>query len=70
MRSDGVVVTPPFLNDDLSLQQGIKDLPVQKLVAHLSVERFNIAVLPRTSWLDEQRLDLKAFHPVDVPPEK
>jgi hypothetical protein len=30
--SDGVVVSPPLFDDDLSLLQGIEDLPIQQFV--------------------------------------
>ena len=53
MRPERVVLTSPALDQDLSLQQRIEQLAVEKLGAELPVERFDIAILPRASGLDE-----------------
>ncbi len=43
--SDGVVVSTPLFDDDLSLFEGIEDLPIQKLVPEASIEGLAVAVL-------------------------
>ena len=45
--SDGVVVSPPVFDDDLSLLQGSEDLPIQQFVPEAGIEGLAIAVLPR-----------------------
>ena len=56
MRADGIVVTPPALDHDLSLLQRVEDLPIQKLVPQASIEALNIAVLPGAAGRDVGRL--------------
>ena len=58
MRSDGVVVLSPLLDDDLGFLEAVEDLTVQQLVAQLSVKGFVVAILPGTS-----RLDVQGFGP-------
>ena len=43
---DGVVVFPPLFDDDLSLFEGIEDLPVKQFVPEASIEGLAVAVLP------------------------
>ena len=38
MRSDGVVVAPPALDDDLGFTQRVEDLAVEQFVTKTSVE--------------------------------
>src|SRR4029450_7602275 len=47
--ADGIVVTPPALDHDLSLLQRIEDLPVQQFVAQAGVEALDVPVLPRAA---------------------
>ena len=61
---DRVVVLPPALDQHLSFLQRIEDLPVQKFVPQLAVERFIEAVLPRAAGLDEHRLHADPTEPV------
>ena len=56
MRSFGVVVAAPALDDDAGLGKAVEDLTVQKFVAQLGVEALAVSVLPRTARLDERRL--------------
>ena len=51
MRSDGVVVLAPLLDDDTCLLEAVEDFSVEALVAQLSVEGLAIAVLPRAAGL-------------------
>ena len=56
MWADGIVVTSPALDHDLSLLQRVEDLPVQQLVAQAGVEALDVAVLPRAAGRDVGRL--------------
>src|SRR6266568_8368804 len=55
VRTHGVVVLPPHLDDHLGLLQRVEDLAVQTFVPQLSVKRLAVPVLPRAAGLDEQR---------------
>ncbi len=44
--SDGVVVPAPLFDDDLSLFEGIEDLPIEQFVPEAGIEGLAIAVLP------------------------
>ena len=55
MGPDGVVVTPPGLDEDLGFSEGVEDLSVQKLVAQARVEALDVPVLPGGARLDEGR---------------
>ena len=46
MGPDGVVMTAPALDQDLSLAQGVKDLPVEQLITEAGVEALAVAVFP------------------------
>ena len=50
--SDGVVMSPPLFDDDLSLFEGIEGLPIQKFVPEAGIEGLAVAVLPGTARLD------------------
>jgi len=52
MWSFGVVVFPPFLDDDVRFSERVEDFTVKQLVSHPSVKAFTISVLPRRPWLD------------------
>ena len=52
---DGVVVTPPALDDDLRLAERVEDLAIEKLVSQAGIEAFDKAVLPRAASLDISR---------------
>jgi hypothetical protein len=63
MWAHAVVVTPPSLDQDLSLSQAVEDLAVEQFVAQLAVEALAVAVLPRTAgrdWPDP----LEVIHPL------
>jgi hypothetical protein len=59
-----VVLSAPALDEDLGLQQGVKALPVEALVAQLAVEGLHIAVLPRTAGRDEEGRDAHTVEPL------
>ena len=64
MRPDGVVVPPPGFVQDLCLSQGVEDLAIQELVAHRAIEAFTVAVLPRATWSDVERLHADLRQPL------
>jgi len=47
----GVIVLPPPFDENLSLAQGIEDLPVQQFLPELPVEGLAVALLPGASGL-------------------
>ncbi len=44
--SNGVVVPPPLLDDDLRLLQAVEDLPVEQFIPEAGIEGLAVAVLP------------------------
>ena len=62
--ADLVVLPPPALDEDLGFQKGVEALAIEALVAQLAVERFHIAVLPRTARFDEEGRDPDPVQPV------
>ena len=53
MGSLCVVASAPIGDDDLGLEQGVKELAVEELVAHGSVEALDEGVLLGAALLDE-----------------
>ena len=49
MWADGVVVTAPAFDDDLSFPQRVKDLAVEQFVTQACIKTFDKAVLPRAA---------------------
>ena len=47
VRSLGVVVFPPLLDQDLSLTQAVEDFTVEQFIPHPPIEAFAISVLPK-----------------------
>ena len=64
MLTDLVVLPSPSLDQDLGLLERVEDLSVQELVAKLPVERLDVAVLPWTPALDEERPDIHSLQPI------
>src|SRR5205814_8991985 len=62
--ADGIVVTPPALDHDLSLLQRIEDLPVQEFVAQARVEALDVTVLPWAAGGDVGRLGTNGGNPL------
>jgi hypothetical protein len=50
---DPVGVLPPSLDERLGLKQRVKRFPFQQLVSKLSIEALDVAILPRSTRLDE-----------------
>ena len=63
MGSDGIVQPSPLLDEDDRLGQCVEDLCVQELISELAVEALVVAVLPRTTRLDVERLDSEPGQP-------
>ena len=63
MWADGIVVTSPALDHDLSLLQLIEEFPVQQLVAQTGVEALDVTVLPRAAGRDVGRLGTDCADP-------
>ena len=57
MRPDGIVVASPVLDQHLRLAERREDLAVQELISELRVQALVVAVLPRASRFDVERLD-------------
>ena len=55
--SNPVVVLSPIFNDDARFAQIQQELSVQTFISKSAVETFDVAVLPRTAWIDIDRLD-------------
>src|SRR3954463_11087360 len=64
MRSVGVVVLAPVLDDDLGFGEAAELLDVEQLVAGAAVEGFHVGVLPRRAGLDERGLGAAEATPV------
>ena len=63
MRSDGVLVPPPPLDNDLGLLQGVEDFAIQKFIPQLRVEALAITVLPRAAGHDVRCLGAHSRDP-------
>ena len=64
MRPDRVVVGSPLLDDHLCFSERVEDLSVEQLIAQLAVERFAVAVLPRTPRSDVNSLRAEPCQPL------
>lgn len=64
MRTHRVVVLAPFLDDDLGLFEGVKNLAVEKFVPEPCIEALAIAVFPRRPRDDIGGLRTDSGNPV------
>jgi hypothetical protein len=55
VRSDGVVVSPPLLDDDLSLPERLEDLAIEKFIPEAGIEAFAVSTLPGRARFDDLR---------------
>jgi hypothetical protein len=55
VRPYRIVFPPPALYQDLGLLQGVENLPVEQLITQLSIEAFDVTVLPRTARFNVER---------------
>ncbi len=63
MRSKGIVVDSPLLNQDFSLLQRVEHFAGKELVSQLGIEAFTITVLPWTARFDVEGLDAQPRKP-------
>ena len=61
--SDGVVVFPPLFDDDLSLFEGIEDLPIEQFVPEAGIEGFAVSVVPRRAGFNVGGFDTDSMNP-------
>ncbi len=52
MRPNGVVVTPPTLDDDLGFLQRGEDLAIEQLIPQAGIGVLDVAVLPKAAGFD------------------
>ena len=64
MRTDRLVVAAPILDDDPAFRSAPKPLDVQVLVAKATVEALVRSVLPRLSWRDIGRFNVRLGQPL------
>lgn len=64
MRTFGVVEASPLFDQHLRFCQRVEDLAVQAFISEFSIEAFTIAVFPRTSRLDVERLHIQFAKPI------
>lgn len=68
MRSDGVVLSAPLLDDHSGFLQAVEDLLIEALVPEFAIEGLTITVLPWTAGLDVQRLRSQPGEPLTDDP--
>ena len=64
MRSFRIVVLSPVFNNNACFAQIQEPFSIQAFIAEATVETFDVAVLPRTTWIDIYSLDLIFSEPV------
>ena len=62
--SDGVVVSPPLFDDDLSLLQGVEHLPIKQFVPEAGIEGLAVSVLPRRAGFNVGGFGTDSLDPV------
>ena len=65
MGSDFVVVDQPFRGCVASVIQRQERMQVEELVSNFTVERFDMRVLDRLTWIDEVQIDLAFGSPAE-----
>jgi len=58
-----IVVPPPGVGQHLRLRHTRKDLTVKQFISELTIEAFDVAVLPGAARLDKQRLYTQSCQP-------
>jgi len=64
MRPEGVVFPAVVLDDHPGFGEDPELFPVEAFVTEVPVEALHIAILPRTAWVDVDRLDLVLGEPL------
>lgn len=55
-RANRIIRLPPALDHHLRFPERVEEFSVEQFVPQLPIEALDVAVLPRASWLDVQRL--------------
>ena len=63
VRANLVVGAPPAFDEHFGFPTRLEDLAIEQFVSQLAVETLDIAIFPRTSRFDEQRLDTHPSEP-------
>lgn len=58
-----VVIRPPIFDDKLRVGQRSKVVLIEAFVSEAAVERFNVSILGRLSWIDE----VQTYSPIASP---
>ena len=64
MRSDGVVVSPTLLDDDLNLAERVEDLAIEKFIPEAGIDAFAVSILLGRARFDEGCLGANSCNPV------
>ena len=64
MRANFIELPAPVSDHYSAFGQRVEHLPSEAFSAELVVEAFHVAVLPGTTRIDVERLDLRLLHPV------
>jgi len=56
MRSCGIEVNAPLLNQCLGFTEAVEQLAIEELIPELAVKALAVAVLPWATWRDVGRL--------------
>ena len=64
MRSCGIEVNAPLLNQYLGVTEAVEQLSIEELISELAVKALAVAVLPWATWRDVCRLGPQALQPV------
>lgn len=65
VESNFVIIASPVGDDLTSLGERCEPMLVEAFVTELAVEAFDVAVLCRASWLDQEVLDAVLLRPGD-----
>jgi len=64
MRANLIELPAPVSDHHPAFPQGVEHLPTEAFPAELVVEALHVAVLPGTTRIDVERLDLRLLQPV------
>ena len=64
MRTQGVEVNAPLLNEHPRFAQAVEQLPIEPLIPKLAVKALAIPVLPWAAWCDVGGVSSQALEPI------
>ena len=64
MGTDGVIVTAPTFDDDLSFPQRVEDFAVEQFVTQACIKTFDEAILSGAAWCDVGGLGAHGRDPI------